>query len=258
MKMSRREFLKTSLSSMACFSAASTVPFWISKSAQAIVNDLHSDRILVIVQLSGGNDGLNTVIPYTDPLYNGDTLRPNLHITSGLGPTTIDPLNAFHPRLIRLKDWFDNGNVAVIQNVGYPNPDLSHFIATDYWEQGTSPGSSLRSTKGWLARYVDNECAGLPPEQIDALTMLGAGQFLVPTTLNGGDLYTPPAVFDFDFYNIAVPPGAFGDHVRQYIVELSNNMVINPAADFVQRAANVAQASVEDMQVASMQPVINP
>lgn len=261
MSVSRRDFMKASLGSMAYFTTASSVPFWISKSAEAVSSQLPNDRILVIVQLAGGNDGLNTVIPYTDSLYNGDTLRPNLHITSGLGPTTIDSFNAFHPQLIRMKDWFDNGNVAVIQNVGYPNPDLSHFIATDYWEQGTSPSSALQSKKGWLARYVDNECEGVPPENIDALTMLGAGQFLVPTTLNGSELYTPPAVFDTQFYNILVPNEGdlkpFGDHVRDYIMQLSNNAVINPATDFVQRAANVAQASVEDIQVAAAQAEIN-
>lgn len=258
MKLSRRDFLKTSLAGTACCTLASTVPGWISKSAQAICRDLAGDRILVIVQLAGGNDGLNTVIPYTDPLYNGNTLRPTLHITSGLNLTTLDALNAFHPKLIRLTDWYTDGKLAIIQNVGYPNPDLSHFVATDYWEFGTSPGGATPGGKGWMARFVDNACQGVPPESIDALKMLAAGKFLVPATLNGSALYTPPAVLNASFYRISVPPNDMGDHILRYIEEMNSTAVIDPAVDFVQRSANIARLSVEDIQTASLLPEINP
>lgn len=257
MSLNRRDFLKTGLSSLAYFTMASTVPLWISKSAQAITNDAAGDRILVIVQLAGGNDGLNTVIPYTDALYNGQDLRPNLHIVNGLGPTTLDSLNAFHPKLIRLTDWFNEGKVAVVQRVGYPNPDLSHFLATDFWELGTSPGSALETRQGWVSRYVDQQCADAPPGSIDALTMLAAGTFLVPLTLNGSTIYTPPAAADFDFYRIISPGGDFGDHILRFIEELSNTPTLDPNVDFLQRSANLTQASVDDIDTASQEPEIN-
>ena len=257
MDVSRRDFLKASLSSIGYFTLASTVPAWVSKSAHALCGGLPQDRILVIVQLAGGIDGLSTVIPYTDERYNGSELRPTLHITSGLDATLLDDRNAFHPKLIRLKDWYDDGRVAIVQNVGYPNPDLSHFIATDFWEFGTSPGSGLTSTQGWISRFVDNRCEGVPPENIDPLSMIGAGMFLVPATLNGSSLYTPPAVGDFDFYKIFAPEDEYGDHLVDFLDRLSNLSPINGALDFVQRAANLAQASVDDIQQAALQPVIN-
>jgi len=264
MNMSRRDFMKASLSAMAYFGAASSVPAWVAKSAHALSKNLPSDRILVIVQMAGGNDGLNTVIPYADPMYLGNTWRPNLHITSGLEPTTLDSLNALHPKMVRLKEWWDNGNMAVVQNVGYPNPNLSHFVATDFWEFGTSPGSNLGQTAagqtGWAARFFDNACGGVPPDQIDPLTMVAGGHFLVPTTLDGSATYRPPAIADFEFYQLLYPgidaqPGSFlaeyGDIVRGASETIANFPALNGELDFLQRSFNLAQASVDDVAVAA-------
>lgn len=264
MPMNRRDFLKASLSSMAYFSAAATVPNWIAKSAHAIADSIAQDRILVIVQQAGGNDGLNTVIPYADPFYTGDMWRPTLHITSGFESTILDANNALHPKMVRLKDWWDNGNMAIVNNVGYPNSNLSHFVATDYWEWGTSPGAHLTGEtdgkKGWAARYFDNACAGVPAENIDPLAMAATGHFLVPKTLAGSDLYTPPAIGDFDFYNIPYPgqdeePGTllynYGEIVKAYSDALGNIPPVNPEADFLQRMQAQATASIDDVAIAS-------
>jgi uncharacterized protein (DUF1501 family) len=261
--------LKASFGSMAYFSAASTVPAWIAKSAHALTEMVSNDRILVIVQQAGGNDGLNTVIPYTDPYYNDATWRPNLHITTGLENTVLDEANALHPKMVRLKDWWDNGNMAIIQNVGYPNPNLSHFVATDFWEFGTSPGSALNGaiegTKGWVGRYFDNACAGIPQEEINPLSMAATGHFLVPKTLAGSDRYTPPAIFDFNFYDIPFPgvdekPGEFfhdyGDVLKAYMDRLGSIPAVNGEADFLQRVYSLATASIEDVAIASgVQPL---
>ncbi len=260
MRVSRRNFLKSSLSSMACFAAASTVPAWVSKSAHALQKSLGGDRILVIVQQSGGNDGLNTVIPQQDDLYLGDTLRPNLHITSGLDATQLDELNALHPKLAQIKEWWDQGNVAVVQSVGYPNPNLSHFVATDYWELAVSPGSALASQQGWASRFFDNQCEGVPAGDIDALSMLAAGRSSLPLTLDRSALYIPPAVNTFDSYKFEVPGGAYGERILEAMSALNSESIADgePALDFIQRTFSTAEASVEDMAAAAEVPVINP
>jgi len=256
MSMNRRDFMKASLSSMTYLAAASTVPLWVSKSAHAATKDVTRGRRLVIVQQGGGNDGLNTVIPYQDDLYLGDTLRPNLHIRTGFH--VIDQLNALHPRLPRLAQWYRDGRMAVVQNVGYPNPSFSHFVSTDYWERGNSPGSNLQTFQGWISRYFDNQCAGLPQESINALSMLAAGMSFIPATMDGSDIYRPPAVPEFDTYRIKVPNNAPGQHRLQYIEALGQTAALNADIDFLHRAAATVQASTDDMAVASNIPLINP
>jgi uncharacterized protein (DUF1501 family) len=262
MIQSRREFLQTSLSGLAYFSAASTVPLWLSKSAHAACsNGIPDDRILIIYQQAGGNDGLNTVIPYTDPKYYlpevDGGLRENLRISTGL--QLGDGLNALHPKLPLLKSWYDSGNVAIVQNVGYPNPSLSHFIGTDLWELGISPSGSLSTSQGWVSRFFDNQCTGAPPDNIEPLSMMANGMVKLPLTLSGSGNYFPPAVANFRSYQFnTANPIALGDHISTYINSLNNlSVTLNSDLDFVQRVSNITKASVVDMAIASAVPLIN-
>ncbi len=105
MRISRRDAFKVGFSSMAYYSTLASTPHWISRSAQALDRsaDGHGDRILVILQHDGGNDGLNTVISYTDDKYR--TARPALGVPLGK-QLTIDELNGLHPQLQRLADRY--------------------------------------------------------------------------------------------------------------------------------------------------------
>lgn len=257
MQITRRKFLQSSLGGMALYSASATVPLWVSKSAHAIGKNLPPDRKLVILQLSGGNDGLNTVIPYQDDIYNGTSLRPNLHITTGLEATTLDGLNALHPRLTRLANWYRDGYAAIIQNVGYPNPNFSHFVSSDYWERGNSPGSSLSTTQGWISRFWDNQCAGVPADQIDALSMLVAGQPYVAPVVDGSSIYRPPAVSSFSSYKLLAPNNAVGALRLSTIEAVNATPTLNGDIDFLQRAAVLAKSSIDDMALASQVAAIN-
>jgi uncharacterized protein (DUF1501 family) len=116
------------------------------------------DRVLVIVNFQGGNDGLNTVVPYVSPTYY--RMRPTLGIAAS-DVLRLDANVGLNPALRSLKAMYDAGNVAIVQGVGYPNPDLSHFRSTEIWQ--TSAPTSYLST-GWLGRYLDT--AGLPPENL--------------------------------------------------------------------------------------------
>jgi uncharacterized protein (DUF1501 family) len=112
-------------------------------------------KILVVVQLSGGNDGLNTVIPYRNDIYY--KVRPELGIRRQDALAMTDELG-LHPSLKGLKSLYDDGSLGVLNNVGYPNPDRSHFRSMDIWQ--TASGSDQLLTTGWIGRYLDAQCDG--------------------------------------------------------------------------------------------------
>ena len=115
-----------------------------------------NDGILVNLMFFGGNDGINTVVPFTDPKYA--TLRQPGGVR--LDPSTLLPISgnlALHPSLAFMKALFDAGQVAVLQGVGYPNPDLSHFSSMAIWMNGRFGGGPRSS--GWLGRWLDEQPA---------------------------------------------------------------------------------------------------
>ena len=104
-----------------------------------------SGNILVVIDLAGGNDGMNMVIPYGDGLYYQN--RPTLAIPrSQVLP--IDGSIGLHPNLIGIKSLYDQGHVAIVQGVGYPDPNLSHFRSDDIWQSAVTEGVV---DTGWLA-----------------------------------------------------------------------------------------------------------
>ena len=114
----------------------------------ATMDDIHNDRVLVILQLGGGNDGLNTVVPYADPAYL--QARP----TIGIPADKVLPLNAeigLNPVMPGIKKLFDAGEVALVQGVGYPNPVYSHFEGLYIWEHADP---TMEQTDGWLGKLL--------------------------------------------------------------------------------------------------------
>ena len=114
---------------------------------------MNTQRNLVIIQLSGGNDGLNTIIPYGDDLYYGK--RPRL----GVAPDKVLKLThhmGLNPALRALHSHYEQGELAILNNVGYPNPDRSHFRAMDIWHTASHSNEILNT--GWIGRYLDSSC----------------------------------------------------------------------------------------------------
>lgn len=112
-------------------------------------------RRLVVIQLSGGNDGLNTVVPFENDLYY--KARPTLAIQPGQVLRLQQGLG-FHPSLAKFRELYDQGYLTILNSVGYPNPDRSHFRSTDIWQTGSASDEYLGT--GWLGRYLDSCCSG--------------------------------------------------------------------------------------------------
>ena len=113
------------------------------------------NKVVVILQLSGGNDGLNTVIPVRNDLYY--KARPRLGISKDKSLLLTDEVG-LNPSLTGFKELFDDGSLGIINSVGYPNPDRSHFRSMDIWH--TASQSTEYLTNGWVGRYLDAQCNG--------------------------------------------------------------------------------------------------
>ncbi len=113
------------------------------------------NKVVVILQLSGGNDGLNTVIPVRNDLYY--KARPRLGIEKAKSVLLTDEVG-LHPALTGFKELYDDGNLGIMNSVGYPNPDRSHFRSMDIWH--TASQSNEYWTNGWVGRYLDAQCNG--------------------------------------------------------------------------------------------------
>jgi uncharacterized protein (DUF1501 family) len=160
----RREFLR---STMLGASAAWTVPMFVERTFGQLhesTKDLaiqpvtgKDDTILVVVQLAGGNDGLNTLVPYADDIYHRS--RPRL-AKKEKDLIRINDHVGLNPSLPFLGSMYKEGTMGIVQGVGYPNPNRSHFVSTSIWE---TADTANRSTTGWLGRYFDNACQGAEP-----------------------------------------------------------------------------------------------
>lgn len=157
--MTRREFLLRGASLIA---ACATIPQFLTRTALALTPSPGSGvapptdaPILVVIQLGGGNDGLNTVIPWADDAYY--RARPGLAVPRSNVLRLTDELG-LHPALAPLKNHWEKGDMAIVLGVGYPNPNRSHFRSMEIWQ--TARPDSSKESAGWIGRYFDNECAG--------------------------------------------------------------------------------------------------
>jgi uncharacterized protein (DUF1501 family) len=167
----RRLFLQRGC---ALASMAATVPYFLEQSALGTLGNpllssnpgVPDQHVLVVIQLGGGNDGLNTVVPYGDDEYY--RARPTIGLRAPGSPANGNqqpalPLDGargvgLHPNLVGFKELYDAGLLTVVQGVGYPNPNRSHFTSMDIWQTGRLDAKG----SGWIGRYFDNACNGTP------------------------------------------------------------------------------------------------
>jgi uncharacterized protein (DUF1501 family) len=159
--MNRRTFLTRTIPS-------ATIPFLLggfrlqaygrTPLLDALLASMSVDRVLVLIQLSGGNDGLNMIIPL-DQYSQLSAARSNIMIAQN-SVLKLSDITGIHPAMTGLQTLYNNGHLSVIQGVSYPNPNFSHFRATDIWLTGSDYNQVL--TTGWFGRYLDQEFPGYP------------------------------------------------------------------------------------------------
>jgi len=177
----RREFLRSSATKgIGLLAFSQFAPSFLVNSTLAQAPKAEKDRsILVLIQLAGGNDGLNTLVPFQNDDYY--RLRPNIGIAKDK-VLRLSDTEGFNPVCGGMHNLFKDGKLAVIQNVGYPNPNRSHFRSTEIWE--TASDSDRVGASGWIGRYLDNACSGTPegdhdPVAIHANTLNGAPESFI-------------------------------------------------------------------------------
>jgi uncharacterized protein (DUF1501 family) len=166
--LSRREFLGYGAAGVSFVSLAGGLPRLLARAAEESAVAAANDHVLVVVELSGGNDGLNTVIPFENPLYYSN--RPTLAIAKEEVLRLSHELG-LHPAMPAFSELFQEGRLAVVQGVGYPEPDRSHFRSMEIWH--TASTDREVPTTGWLGRVLDEKVAQgvADPEKLPGLSL---------------------------------------------------------------------------------------
>ena len=241
--LNRRELLRTGLLSLG---AGVTVPTMLSRAAAAAAAETSSSGIstpdgqtLIVVQLAGGNDGLNTVVPHADSRYR--TLRPNLALPQD-DVLVIDDRHGFHKSMTGLKGLFDRGDLAVVESVGYAHPSFSHFQAMDIW-QTADPTEARR--EGWLAQLVEGavDANGHPLGALALGTQIPPALCcppVLPPVLERADLYR----LQSDTRNPALSTNRDAALRRLY----QSYQAPAPYATVLEETSSTAEKSVKELQ----------
>lgn len=236
-ELTRRRFLGACAGGAAALLAA---PAWLSAAARTAAG---RDRVLVLLQLRGGNDGLNTVVPKEDPLYH--RARPDLR----LNPTELHPLDdlhGFHPSLANLARRYAEGGVALVRGVGYEHTNLSHFRSQDIWDCAST--ALPLPPRGWLGAACDTwDGAGASP-----LVMLALGRDVLPRAMRA-ERALACAVPSVEAYRIEAAPAGAAPGLAQRRNELIDLM--NPPQEAERlapftAAVAAARASIDELAAA--------
>lgn len=233
MKVTRRQFVKGGVTA---FTVSMAAPAFLSEIARA---QGASRRNLVVLYLSGGNDALSTVIPYTDPFYY--SRRPTLAVPAAnvlqVGADPSGKALGLHPRLTGLRQIFDAGDLAIIQRTGYPNSSRSHFLGTDIWSTANPANSS---GTGWLGRYLD-----ALPDPVDPLVGWSTVREL-PHSLEGRKVGVPaiPSVAGYAFSS--PNSGAEAGYSRATMANIASHVPVDrPHVAFVNGTSTAALATLD-------------
>jgi uncharacterized protein (DUF1501 family) len=237
MSYTRRNFLKASLGSSALLSLKSAAPNFIVSSMMASAHRRNErDTVFVVVQLSGGNDGLNTVVPYENDEYARN--RPTLR----LSPSEIHKINSklgFHPRMEAFKRLYDQGHLTIIQGVGYPNTDRSHESGMRIWH--TAAPNDLDCQTGWLGRTIDSI---RQPNRINTPAVF-VGPIAQPFALNAKNVVVPSIDSLENLTMLEMPGHDKFKSQHKHTAELPRTNRNNPLMHFLQQCTLNAYTNSE-------------
>jgi len=236
---SRRDFL---IRSTGFVTVSAMVPRWAVRGARQFeesVGAAFGGRTLVVLELAGGNDGLNTVVPYADALY------PQLRSRIGVPVGDVLPLDGrlgLNPVMTGMKTLWDAGRVAVVTNVGYPNSSLSHFAARDVWH---TADPLLAQRRGWLGRWADGALAG----NGNPLSCAAISQSL-PRTLLADHVGVPTflTLASYQYLADGAHPGDSSNQVAAFLAASGAEYEIANAADTLSSVGRDAIASSDILQ----------
>ena len=236
MSLSRRSFLKSSFGSSVVMSLAPTMPAFLTRAALAAAGEDRHDTVLVVLQLSGGNDGLNTVVPYTDDAYGRarTTLRlPSKQIHK------IDGHLGFHPQLQGFDRLLKQGRLSIVQGVGYPKSDRGHDGAMRDWH--TARPDQPQCTTGWVGRAIDAAGRDGKPD----VPGVFVGPIKRPFALNAANAVVPAieAAKDLTLQEMPGPAGAAHRHQLLHLSKQRPAGKADPLADYLRQSALTAHAT---------------
>jgi len=246
---SRRDFLKH-VGAAGVISLATAPPRFLAHAAEAAKSAASPDqRVLVLIQMAGGNDGLNTLIPHGDGAYY--KARPGIGIPKNQ-MLRINDQFGLHPRLTGLKELYDEGKLAIVQGVGYPQPDRSHFRSMDIWQSAQPQNEAPRD--GWLGRalewQVDRESA-----RAEALTL---GTEKLPLAFVSGRVTVPTLrrLEDFQLLDGKGPESHRGLKRETLNRVIASTRRKSGELDFLRRATTTALTSADRLK--SLNATYNP
>jgi uncharacterized protein (DUF1501 family) len=237
-QQARREFLKV-IGAAGLISLNGLPPSFL---ARALAGDekpqTPGECVLVLIQLAGGNDGLNTVVPYADPAYH--RARPALAIGEGAVLKLNDTLG-LHPSLTGLLELWDDGRLGIVQGVGYPQPDRSHFRSMDIWH--TADPTVTQPQTGWLGRMLDASTEVQPGLREAA----AIGLDRLPLALVANRIVSP-TIKNLDAFRINEPSGGHPLRTETWRNAAESASLSGSELDFLRRSARASLASADRLK----------
>ncbi len=241
MSCTRRDFLKTTVGTSILVSLAATTPALLVRTAQVAASQPKKhDTVLIVLQLTGGNDGLNTIVPFTDDEYGKH--RPTLRLpTNELHKINSDL--GFHPRMGAMAKVFQEGHLNIIQGVGYPNMNRDHERAMRNWH--TASPEKLNCQTGWIGRTVD----GIEQPEDNNTPAVFVGPIARPFALNAQQTNIPSIQEPRDLTCQNIPVNSDYFSAYQKLAELPRSEK-NDILKFVQQATTQAYLNNQKIQQA--------